>query len=40
MRVDKVEDERIYYVCKNCGREKIVNIQEIEKNKNKYNEDI
>ena len=24
MRVDKVKDGQIYYVCKNCGREEIV----------------
>lgn len=30
MRVDKVKDGQIYYVCKNCGREEIVSIQELE----------
>lgn len=29
MRVDKVKDEQIYYVCKNCGREEIVSIQQL-----------
>lgn len=29
MRVDKVKDEQVYYVCKNCGREEIVSIQQL-----------
>lgn len=33
MRVDKVKDNQIYYVCKNCGREEIVSMQELEKQK-------
>lgn len=31
MRVDKVEDEKIYYKCKSCGKQEIVNISELEK---------
>ena len=34
MRVDKVKDEQIYYVCKNCGKEEVVNVQQLEKNNN------
>lgn len=39
MRVDKVKDGQIYYVCKNCGREEIVSIQELKKQEIKKQED-
>lgn len=34
MRVEKVVEEEIHYKCKNCGKEIIKNIEELEK-KNK-----
>lgn len=30
MRVDKVLNEEIHYVCKNCGKEEIKKIEELE----------
>lgn len=30
MRVEKVVDNQIYYKCKKCGEEEIVNINEIK----------
>ena len=31
MRVDKVVDNEIHYKCKNCGKEEIINTEELEK---------
>ena len=30
MRVNKVENDKMYYQCKNCGEERVVDIKEIE----------
>ena len=30
MRVDKVEDDLIYFVCKKCGKEITKTIEEVE----------
>lgn len=30
MRVNKVEDEKIYYECKNCGKTEVIEISELE----------
>ena len=34
MRVDKVIDDDIHYVCKNCGKEVIKSVKELEKEDN------
>lgn len=34
MRVNKVIDNQIHYVCKNCGKEVTKNIEELEKENN------
>ncbi len=34
MRVDKVIDDVIHYVCKNCGKEVIKSVEELEKENN------
>lgn len=34
MRVDKVDDKEIHYVCKNCGKEAIKSVEELEKENN------
>lgn len=33
MRVDKVVDNEIHYKCKNCGKEEIKKIEELEEKK-------
>lgn len=33
MRVDKVVDNEIHYICKNCGEKVIKSIEELEKEK-------
>lgn len=30
MRVNKVEDEKIYYECKSCGEQKVIDTAELE----------
>lgn len=30
MRVNKVEEEKIYYECKSCGEQQVVDIKELE----------
>lgn len=30
MRVDKVQDNQMYFVCKKCGETKVVNIEDLE----------
>lgn len=35
MRVDKVIDDEIYYVCKNCGEEVVKSVEELEKENSK-----
>lgn len=35
MRVDKVKNNQIYYICKKCGKQIIVDIEELKKNENK-----
>ncbi len=30
MRVNKVEQEKIYYECKSCGEQKIIDAAELE----------
>ncbi len=30
MRVDKVQEDKIHYVCKKCGKEVIKDIKELE----------
>jgi predicted RNA-binding Zn-ribbon protein involved in translation (DUF1610 family) len=30
MRVDKVEEEKIYYECKSCGEQKVIDAIELE----------
>ena len=30
MRVDRVEDNKMYYKCKNCGTEEVVELPEDE----------
>ena len=30
MRVNKVEEEKIYYECKNCGEQKVIDVTELE----------
>lgn len=34
MRVDKVINDEIHYICKNCGKEIIKNVEELEKKNN------
>lgn len=34
MRVERVENDIVYYKCKNCGKEEIKNVAEIEKRDN------
>ena len=31
MRVKKVKEGKIYYECKNCGKQEIVDVEELEK---------
>ena len=30
MRVNKVEEEKIYYECKSCGEQKVIDVTELE----------
>lgn len=30
MRVNKVEEEKIYYECKSCGEQKVIDATELE----------
>lgn len=34
MRVEKVVEDEIHYKCKNCGKQEVINTEELEK-KNK-----
>lgn len=35
MRVDRVTDNEIHYICKNCGKEVIKSVEELEKENSK-----
>jgi len=35
MKMDKIENEKMYFKCRRCNNEKIVDIKEIENTENK-----